>query len=597
MRNRDMGILQKFASSKYKFIVFLLVLPAILGAIYVKIFGVNVVFWDQWELVPLIEKLYSGNLTFDQLFAQHNEHRLFFPRIIMLILAHITRYNTITEMYLSWIITLLTLVLIFVMYKQNFGISESSLLKFIPISWLIFNFRQFENMLWGWQNQIYLCVFGFVFSIYLLEKSEKIDCKFLLAIFGGILSSFSFVNGLLVWPTGFLFIILSKTKNKNYLGTAWALVGIAVLCTYLYKWVKPSHHPSILYIIEQPINSIEYLIVNIGSPLGFEHSTAFGMGIFILFEIIMVSILLLKNGLLKENAKWLSFIFFSLASSLTITVGRAGFGVEQALSSRYVTFTLLGIVGLYLVVVGLYNKFETKNQKYAVLYGMVLSVIFVGIIIGYSRGVIAGEEISESRKNMACYLIGYNWTSDEFLKNLYPHPDIVKKRAKILERHKLNVFSFKDEVYMLYDLKPIKILSQQHSITGAGKINDEIKFIIHEHPLPSDKALIEFENIPIPKNATLRFSIALDPQVWSPDKGDGVLFEIYIKENESKQQIFSKYIDPKNNPEERKWNDSEVDLSNYADKNVTIIFSTSSGPNNDSNYDWAWWGNPVIVTV
>jgi len=580
--------------TKYKFIIFLLILPAILGAIYVKIFGVNVVFWDQWELVPLIEKLYRGNLTFDDFFAQHNEHRIFFPKIIMLILAHITHYNNIAEMYFSWIITLLILVLIFIMYTQNFGVSGSSLLKFIPISWLIFNFRQFENILWGWQIQIYLCVFGFIFSIYMLEKSEKIDCKFLLAIFGGILSSFSFVNGLVVWPTGLLFIILSKTKNKKYLGTVWALIGTVLWCVYFYNWVKPPHHPSTLYLIEQPINSIEYMIVNVGSPLGFGHSTAFGMGILILFGIIIVSIFLLKNGFLKQNAKWLSFIFFSLASSLTITVGRAGFGMEQALSSRYVTFTLLGIVGLYLVVVGLYNKFETKNQKYAVLYGMILSVIFVGLIIGYSRGVIAGKGISESRKNMACYLIGYNWTSDEFLKNLYPHPDIVKKRAKILERHKLNVFSFKDEVYMLYDLKPIKILPGQPFIAAAGKINDRIKFIIYEHPIPLDRSIIAFENLSIPEKAKLKFSIALDPQVWSPDKGDGVTFEICVKENGTEKLLFSKYIDPKHNPEERKWNDFEVDLSGYAGKNIKLIFSTLPGPNNDTSWDWAWWGHPMI---
>lgn len=139
-------------------------------------------------------------------------------------------------------------------------------------------------------------------------------------------------------------------------------------------------------------------------------------------------------------------------------------------------------------------------------------------------------------------------------------------------------------------------LPNSHCSLNILDVSNVAKISIFEHPLIDKKGYISFENITIPKNATLRFSIALDPQVWSPDKGDGVLFEIYIKENESKQQIFSKYIDPKNNPEDRKWNDFEVDLSNYADKNVTIIFSTSPGPNNDSNYDWTWWGNPVIVT-
>ena len=155
--------------------------------------------------------------------------------------------------------------------------------------------------------------------------------------------------------------------------------------------------------------------------------------------------------------------------------------------------------------------------------------------------------------------------------------------------------SVKSGYRFVYLFKPIRIHPQQPFISDVGVINGESRPVIYEHPLPSDKNVISFENISVPKNASLKFSIALDSQVWSPDKGDGVLFEIYIKENESEQQIFSKYIDPKNNPEDRKWNDFEVDLSSYANKNVTILFATSAGPKNNSRYDWAWWGNPILL--
>ena len=142
--------------------------------------------------------------------------------------------------------------------------------------------------------------------------------------------------------------------------------------------------------------------------------------------------------------------------------------------------------------------------------------------------------------------------------------------------------------------RPIKIPPQPF-ITYAGKINSETKFIIYEHPIPLDRSIIAFENISIPEKAKLKFSIALDPQVWDPDKGDGVTFEIYAKENGTEKLLFSKYIDPKYNPAERKWNDFEVDLSEYAGKNIKLIFSTLPGPNNDTSWDWGWWGAPMIV--
>ena len=50
-------------------------------------YAVVVPYLDQWELVPLLEKTYHGELTFHDLWAQHNEHRLIFPQIIMLLLA------------------------------------------------------------------------------------------------------------------------------------------------------------------------------------------------------------------------------------------------------------------------------------------------------------------------------------------------------------------------------------------------------------------------------------------------------------------------------------------------------------------------------
>ena len=136
-------------------------------------------------------------------------------------------------------------------------------------------------------------------------------------------------------------------------------------------------------------------------------------------------------------------------------------------------------------------------------------------------------------------------------------------------------------------------LPNTHYSLNILDVSNVAKISVFEHPLIDKQGYISFENVTIPKNATLKFSIALDPQVWSPDKGDGVFFEIHIKENETENPIFSEYIDPKNNPEDRKWHDFAVELSDYADKNVTIIFATS--PNMDTNYDWAWWGEPRIL--
>jgi len=124
------------------------------------------------------------------------------------------------------------------------------------------------------------------------------------------------------------------------------------------------------------------------------------------------------------------------------------------------------------------------------------------------------------------------------------------------------------------------------TISGVNKVS------MYQHAL--DTNYIYFYNIKIPENSKLSLSIALDPQVWYPNKGDGVLFELYVNETNIDNKIFSHYIDPKNNCTDRKWNDFEIDLSKFANEQITLIFSTQPGPINDGSYDWAWWGDAII---
>jgi len=143
-------------------------------------------------------------------------------------------------------------------------------------------------------------------------------------------------------------------------------------------------------------------------------------------------------------------------------------------------------------------------------------------------------------------------------------------------------------------LRSTKMLDGLYIKSASGCINNECRPIIFHHPVPSNKSAISFINITIPKNAVLKFGIGLDPQVWSPEKGDGALFEIEIQDDGANKTIFSEYIDPKNHVDQRKWNNYELDLSSVINKKSTISFKTACGPNNDCTYDWAWWGSPLI---
>ena len=131
-----------------------------------------------------------------------------------------------------------------------------------------------------------------------------------------------------------------------------------------------------------------------------------------------------------------------------------------------------------------------------------------------------------------------------------------------------------------------------HLSTGVITIKGDRQRTLDMHP----RSQASFE-ILVPAGAKLAFSIALAPAVWQIGMGDGVQFCVNVDAGSGVSNIFSTYIDPKNLVGDRDWLDYIVDLSDYVGKEITLIFATSPGPNNDDRYDWAGWGEPRIEPI
>jgi len=156
-------------------------------------------------------------------------------------------------------------------------------------------------------------------------------------------------------------------------------------------------------------------------------------------------------------------------------------------------------------------------------------------------------------------------------------------------------YSYQNEVdySFIENLKEASIVAPNSKHVGIWyfPIDNEKSPFLFQHP----NSEIIFKKITIPEKAKFQFSIALHKSSWEKS-GDGVLFEVHLNmPNSDKKLIFSKYIDPKNNDEDRKCFEENIDLSSYQNKKVDFSFSTSCGPNQNQNFDWAGWGNPRIT--
>lgn len=73
----------------------LVMAPFVLLICFVLGLGVEVPYFDQWQFLPLMDEVQRGELEISGLWSQHNDHRLVFPRLLMLGL--ISQWNTHLE--------------------------------------------------------------------------------------------------------------------------------------------------------------------------------------------------------------------------------------------------------------------------------------------------------------------------------------------------------------------------------------------------------------------------------------------------------------------------------------------------------------------
>lgn len=132
-------------------------------------------------------------------------------------------------------------------------------------------------------------------------------------------------------------------------------------------------------------------------------------------------------------------------------------------------------------------------------------------------------------------------------------------------------------------------------VTGA----QDTRRVLFEHP-PELGITELIYTVPVPENGALQFAIALSPEVWSPDKGDGASFEVYVADpaaGQAGQPAFVRYINPKHVPSDRRWRSFLVDLSPWAGRTVNLSLVTSPGRTGDWSFDWAGWAEPRLVSV
>jgi hypothetical protein len=419
-------------------------------------YSVNIPYWDQWDVVPLFDHYYSHALSFQDVWRQHNEHRLVLPNLIFLGLGLLTHFNVRFEMALAVVIALLSYALIVrhaCKAEEAHGLQPSFRYFWAILSVYLFSLGQWENWLWGFQIQWFLVVCFVICGAYVLAN-WRLNGRALVALsLLGILATFSLSAGIAFWPLVFfalgLIVLKERPARAVWLLAAWALVSTAIVALYLLTYQKPAHHPQYALSLGSLPGLLSYVFVYLGTPLTMGvHQLNMArlvgaVGVVVLAALVVDGAVRQAPAIFRVRLFFLMLGCFAVAAAIITGIGRAGFGLAQAMASRYTSISVLLWVAIVfeLYVYGVDRRTSGNALEAVGRWGarcLVIGLVCVGVL----RSVTSLEEARQWQAKLACGAeAAFYGVGSSCLGYLYPVPTaVVDLHLPVLERHGLSLF-------------------------------------------------------------------------------------------------------------------------------------------------------------
>lgn len=407
-------------------------------------YSIDYPYYDQWDFVPFLEKAYARQLTWTDFWAQHNEHRLVFPRLLMLVLARLSHWNIYLELGANFVLAGLTWLILCAQAKTGGRrvFEGTSVTIYLILTLIIFSLSQWQNWFNGWQLQEFMNVLAVVLALIALTWGGLPGLGVGLAACFGVVATGSFANGILVWPIGLLLLVLQHAERGKYFRyelLGWTAVGILVTWAYLRDYATPSYHPPLSSALAQPLQCSLYVLAYLGQPVwNLDPVISIVMGMIgLLLWSTSLAQLFLSRVSIRILSPWIGMALYAIGTAAITALGRVDIGLDQAMSSRYVTMAnLLWIaVAIQFYWVARLNDGPIVRRTLAVKVVLLCALLLTTSLTGAYRWAERHHAYSGLRNQI---LQGYDLES---LQTVYPpNPAVVIERRIVLHRLGLTVY-------------------------------------------------------------------------------------------------------------------------------------------------------------
>jgi hypothetical protein len=361
----------------FSLILFASIFAIILGEKFMLIdrYGSDLPFWDQWDAEGdyLFRPYLEGGLTTKDLFAAHNEHRIFFTRVLALGLfeANDHQWDARVELLVNTVLHASVALLLVALALRALPLRFAT--AFAAMAALFFSTSvSFENTLAGFQSQFYFLLLFSTLHIGGTLIARPRSLLWWLAPLAGLAALFSMASGLLsavaiLGATG-LWILCKRKLTRDDL---WVLTANFALCVigWLFK-VEVSYHEGLkaaglLPWLDAWLHQLSWPVKNIWlAPLGLVAPLLLG-GAFLLRRI--------KGPLAMALLAACAWVWLQTAA-----IAYARGAIEHGYAPRYTDLLAIGILVNFLVFA--YLAVNAPSRR---LYdwGISVTAAFAGITL------------------------------------------------------------------------------------------------------------------------------------------------------------------------------------------------------------------------